>query len=320
MFGNKTRALRAENQRMDNDLRSAGDLFARIADQDERLQGYYADMQESRAQLEKGRQQLVQNSDTAAALIAENVGYMGQMGTALGLFGQQLLAVANAQKEALEGINNQKAVLGALEEGIMQGTAAETPRNEEEEAEEDDTIRQEILETMSGLGKEMGVLALNAAIEAGRMGEEGRQFMTAAEQVRVHAGEYDKAALQIKEIMERDKKRIAELEKQVDRMQCCLSESKTSVSALQERQENARKAVSRISVEALMEQLTGMKETLQNVTDHDQQIAKIGERNQIQLADMEEEAKVYLDLQEEAAGQMRPLIDEAADYSLHFNH
>lgn len=44
---------------------------------------------------------------------------------------------------------------------------------------------------MQDCGKQMGVLALNAAIEAGRMGEGGKQFVTAAETIRVSAGTYD---------------------------------------------------------------------------------------------------------------------------------
>ena len=49
---------------------------------------------------------------------------------------------------------------------------------------ENEKTREE-LEKMQDCGKQMGVLALNAAIEAGRMGEGGKQFVTAAETIRV---------------------------------------------------------------------------------------------------------------------------------------
>ena len=55
---------------------------------------------------------------------------------------------------------------------------------------ENEKTREE-LEKMQDCGKQMGVLALNAAIEAGRMGEGGKQFVTAAETIRVSAGTYD---------------------------------------------------------------------------------------------------------------------------------
>lgn len=318
MFGSKTKELRAENQRMDNDLRSAGDLFARLADQDDRLQGYYADMQESLDQLEKSRQQLADNSGTASALIAESIGYMGQMGTALGLLGQQMLSVHNARKDAAEGLKAQKTAIEALGEGLSQADGmAKTPVSADGE---ENAARGETLELMSGLGKEMGVLALNAAIEAGRMGEDGRQFMEAAEQVRAHAAEYDKATARIKAMMEEDQKRIAELEKQITEISRCLEESKKAAQTLQEQQENVGKAVSHISGETLIDQLAGIKDVLEKTTEHEKQIEKIEERSQLQLADMQEEAKVFEDLHEEAKAQMRPLLDEAADYSLHIKH
>ena len=56
---------------------------------------------------------------------------------------------------------------------------------------------------MQDCGKQMGVLALNAAIEAGRMGEGGKQFVTAAETIRVSAGTYD-------ELIDQAHKRLAD--------------------------------------------------------------------------------------------------------------
>ncbi len=43
---------------------------------------------------------------------------------------------------------------------------------------------------LDSVGRQMGVLSLNAAIEAGRMGESGREFVAAAEDVRNLAGQY----------------------------------------------------------------------------------------------------------------------------------
>ena len=48
----------------------------------------------------------------------------------------------------------------------------------------------------------MSVLALNAAIEAGRLGETGSNFITAAEEIRSFAGEYEAAAQQMEELIQ----------------------------------------------------------------------------------------------------------------------
>ena len=65
---------------------------------------------------------------------------------------------------------------------------------------------------MQNCGKQMGVLALNAAIEAGRMGEGGKQFVTAAETIRVSAGTYDELIDQAHKRLADSDERIAELE------------------------------------------------------------------------------------------------------------
>lgn len=91
---------------------------------------------------------------------------------------------------------------------------------------ENEKTREE-LEKMQDCGKQMGVLALNAAIEAGRMGEGGKQFVTAAETIRVSAGTYDELIDQAHKRLADSDERIAELEEQVHRMvtllkkQCC---------------------------------------------------------------------------------------------------
>lgn len=92
---------------------------------------------------------------------------------------------------------------------------------------ENEKTREE-LEKMQDCGKQMGVLALNAAIEAGRMGEGGKQFVTAAETIRVSAGTYDELIDQAHKRLADSDERIAELEEQVhpdgyiaERKQCC---------------------------------------------------------------------------------------------------
>lgn len=50
-----------------------------------------------------------------------------------------------------------------------------------------------MLEDVVDLGKQMGVISLNAAVEAGRMGEGGKKFVEAAEEVRELSGQYQQA-------------------------------------------------------------------------------------------------------------------------------
>ncbi len=59
-----------------------------------------------------------------------------------------------------------------------------------------------MLEDVVDLGKQMGVLSLNAAIEAGRMGESGKKFVEAAEEVRGMSDQYQQATAALAQQMQ----------------------------------------------------------------------------------------------------------------------
>ncbi|TGY97959.1 hypothetical protein E5329_02235 [Petralouisia muris] len=68
---------------------------------------------------------------------------------------------------------------------------------------------------MEEMEKQMGILALNAAIEAGRLGEDGVQFVEAAEKVRDLSGKYHQSAAFMAEKMQKMEERLKEAETQV---------------------------------------------------------------------------------------------------------
>lgn len=68
---------------------------------------------------------------------------------------------------------------------------------------------------MEEMEKQMGILSLNAAIEAGRLGEDGVQFVEAAEKVRDFSGKYHQSASFMAEKMQKMEERLKEAETQV---------------------------------------------------------------------------------------------------------
>lgn len=68
---------------------------------------------------------------------------------------------------------------------------------------------------MEEMEKQMGILALNAAIEAGRLGDDGVQFVEAAEKVRDLSGKYHQSASFMAEKMQKMEERLKEAETQV---------------------------------------------------------------------------------------------------------
>lgn len=87
-------------------------------------------------------------------------------------------------------------------------------------------------ERMTDYAKGMGVLSLNAAIEAGRMGECGTKFVTAAEEIRSFSEKYEKEAFELKEEVTQAEAKIKELEEQISHLNQLLKDNNISMTKL----------------------------------------------------------------------------------------
>lgn len=81
------------------------------------------------------------------------------------------------------------------------------------------------LEALDDMGKQMGVLSLNAAIEAGRMGESGREFVAAAEEVRGLAGQYQQMTASFQKAIANINEKLEETQTQVSHLNGMLKDN-----------------------------------------------------------------------------------------------
>ena len=99
---------------------------------------------------------------------------------------------------------------------------------------------EEALQKLADISQNMGVLALGAAIEAGRMGEDGRKFVTAAEEVRVNAEQYTSAVADVLARISGFEETATEAEKQIHALNDLLKENNGSlVKLLEDRDKEA---------------------------------------------------------------------------------
>lgn len=75
------------------------------------------------------------------------------------------------------------------------------------------------IDAVGELGRQMGVISLNAAIEAGRMGESGKQFVEAAENVRSLSGQYQQTASGLTEQLEAMETKWQEAKEQMEELE-----------------------------------------------------------------------------------------------------
>ena len=90
----------------------------------------------------------------------------------------------------------------------------------------------EDLEKMSDAAEGMSVLALNAAIKAGGLGEEGKDFVQAAEDVRAASEQYAEAVSNVQQKIEAFCEKINDVEAQITRLNELLKENNISMNRL----------------------------------------------------------------------------------------
>ena len=169
------------------------------------------------------------------------------------------------------------------------------------------------LDEMMDYGKRMGVLALNAAIEAGRMGESGKGFVLAAEEIRQTAVSYEKAAAAMKEEVEASYIKIAEMEETIVHLIALLKDSNVGTAKLFKKCQETQKCMEKSSMRDFSEDLILIRDKVVNMRNLDEEIAKCAERNKIQLSDIQEDIQNQKQELAEMESDLLHLLDSAEE-------
>lgn len=169
------------------------------------------------------------------------------------------------------------------------------------------------LDDMTDYGKRMGVLALNAAIEAGRLGESGKHFVQAAEEIRQTAVSYEKAATAMKEEVEASRAKIAEMEEMFAHLIALMKENNVGTAKLFKRCQETQKAIEKSSMRDFSEDLILIRDKIVNMRNLDEEIAKCAERNKIQLSDIQEDIQGQKKELAEMESDLLHLLDSAEE-------
>lgn len=169
------------------------------------------------------------------------------------------------------------------------------------------------LDDMVNYGKQMGVLALNAAIEAGRLGEGGRSFMMAAEEIRQTAVNYEKAAEDMKAEVAASHEKIEELEETISHLIALLRENTIGAAKLFKKCQETKNSMEQKGVLDYSDDLIAIRGRVVNIRNLDEEIAKTGERNQIQLSDIQEDIQSQKQEVTEMESDLLHLLDVAEE-------
>lgn len=174
-------------------------------------------------------------------------------------------------------------------------------------------IYQEQLDTMTEQGKRMEVLALNAAIEAGRMGQIGRSFVLAVEEIRQTATGLEKTISDMKEEVESSNKRILELEDMVTRLVSLMKDNNLGTAKLLKKCQDTKNCMEKSGMRDFSDDLILIRDRVVNIRNLDEEIAKCGERNKIQLSDIQEDLQNQKQELAEMESDLLYLLDTAEE-------
>ena len=161
----------------------------------------------------------------------------------------------------------------------------------------------EDLEKMSDAAEGMSVLALNAAIKAGGLGEEGKDFVQAAEDVRAASEQYAEAVSNVQQKIEAFSEKINDVEAQITRLNELLKENNISMNRLLQEED---KTIEEETPENFTEEQKNVENILDCLGQKENEIfeiqEKIGLRMEKILKDWEDHKKSSEELESIISG------------------
>lgn len=287
------------------------EAFAQIKEQRNEFGEKVNALEERRGQIYADLEQAERNTKHIIESASQNVQEEVEVMQALELLSVKEKETAEAYHQFLEEIKEQHAAITSLVEENKHFT---TPSKYVTEAPA--KIRngyrsyEEKLSACTEKSKKMSVLALHAAIEAGRLGEAGKPFVEASEEIRKAALEYETSISAMQEELQAAQSSIDELEEFVFRLVSLIKESSVATSKIRKQSAEILSRGVDCSKHDFAEDFASIRAKVVSMRNLDEEIVKASERNKIQLSDirqdMEEQKK---DLQE-LESDLDDLFDE----------
>ena len=307
MFG-RNKISQEEIERLKNKINIDNGFFAEMEDQKDMFDASVAELAESYRQVAADVAQLSENMNNAITLASGNAEIENGLGAIINDYRERVQKKEMQQQASDEAYHRLLDATTRLVDVNKHFTTpskyiSEFPSNYKAQ----NQSCRENLDQMEEFGKQMGVLSLQAAIEAGRLGEDGRQFVETAEDIRTYAANYDKVIAQTRLQLEQSDERLSELENQVHHLITLLKENNIATAKLMNLCQDAVNKSDALNHNSLMDDFIEIQNKMSTLRNADEEIVKSEERNRMQVDDLNEEFLAQHKNQKEIFRMIDPL-------------
>ena len=162
------------------------------------------------------------------------------------------------------------------------------------------------LKQMLDYAKQMTVLSLNCAIEAGRMGESGRKFIEAAEEVRLLSSAYERAAQLSAQQLDGMEKRISQLEAQTAALTKSCKENNACVTRLSKSVSEQDEICTNAAERHYLEKAAAISDNLKKISQNNNTIDSFSHQT---LNDIENLGESFMS-EQEARKELENIVDQ----------
>lgn len=279
MFGKKRKIEEQIMEALEKLLGQRGKLVSKLSAMEERDKSIRTDLEQVMENTENFTVHAEQNVETESALIQKMDAYSKDLDTVLEEYMQFKEMVIQHNEDITNLAEHNKHYTTPSK------YLSEVPAVIRQSCESYEERLMELAET----SRNMSVMALGAAIEAGRMGEDGKKFVAVSEDIRQMALEYEKSTIELKEEVTEAQEKVKELEDVIGRLISLLKDGNKGTNRLFKNSTELKKRVTNASMRDFTEDVTELRDKVVAVRNAEEEISKLGKRNQIQLNDIQEE-------------------------------
>lgn len=314
MFGSKNRLSSDEIKALKAQVQQDIEFYHKMDNEKSQLEANVAEIRDSRQQVEQEIAQLNDNISGATAYIQENINVEASMIYELENASRQL-AVSNEDFVNLKSlINKQYNETAELVDANKHFTTPSKMLQElPAELHEQNAKYTEQLNYMAEYSKQMSVLSLNAAIEAGRMGENGMQFVNSAEAIRNYVANYNVSIEAMRKQMAESEEKIAKMEEQIKHLISLLKDNNVATGKLFKHIGDVENASKKVGFDDYANTLDNARNNLIGIKNIDEELLKTEERNRMQISDMEAEFEAQLKNEDEFLATIHPIFQKASE-------